>query len=840
MAQPKNSSGIPSGGDLVCDENDKWDARFHHEVEEPRIPVIAAVRHNRLQLLRCPGSSSVFVFFPTGENSDRVGFVVVSAEHSELGVKRGDGYGDDRDGDVGGVLVSKEKFGNRILRLLVNPVPHSCSGSGKYSTTTIGYLMASTMYAVHWFRIRIRGLGPDFERLPFLDFLGSKLFKSCSVVHCCWSQHLPEESAVLLDSGELFLFDLLDYFSNKTRGLNRRISGKRIRISWKDCSNSLEKGGWLSCEFSWHPRILIVAHSCNVFLVDLRVEGCNVSCLLKIDTLVINIAVQTDRFVAFSKAGSDGFCFVVASNHWLLLCDVRKPFMPLLQWAHDLPNPLCINVFSLSQLRSHSKDDHFKWASDTGYCIVMGSFWNCEFCLFCYGPPLRASEISSLCKSFYAWERPSELSLSDRECHCGSCLVREEFSKDALPKWVDWQQKKDIVLGFGILDKDLHNELSSEKDGFGGFTLIRLMSSGKLESQRYCASWEFAKVLEGPHKESSLHFEDSVLYAMGEEDFKFRKRYKYLTLHYLNEFMHENLSKALFTKIEKLSKDACEKSSFSAGFHQCICEKLRACGLSKLTSPPLVSDVLKDTRFLTSIHEVALRRIWAVLPTDLLQLAFSSYSELLEVLEDQKKVSLEFLDVPSQPQLPPFVFRTPSCRSTKWSKKVQPSTAFVGPVVPTPVLFTLRNLRMEEEEAYILSANAQVNNLCNEVLGVASEMATPGSVSLSDDKDTSCYSTLKENPFSLHKPAALSCEFSSMDPTQGDSVCNKENFTTFVSKAPVKELVSNNRTEMVGLELFNSLSPLDLKFDDCMINFGPKELKALKMLTTQYSKFLQV
>ncbi|KAG5520673.1 hypothetical protein RHGRI_033306 [Rhododendron griersonianum] len=665
-------------------------------------PSSEAVRHNRLQLLRCPGSSSVFVFFPTGENSDRIGFVVVSAEHSELSVKRGDGYGDDRDGDGCGVLVSKEKFDNRILRLLVNPVPHSCSGS-----------------------------------------------------------------------------------------------------------------------------------------VDLRVEGCNVSCLLKIDTLVMNIAVQTDRFVAFSKAGSDGFCFVVASNHWLLLCDVRKPFMPLLQWAHDLPNPSCINVFSLSQLRSHSKDDHFKWASDTGYCIVMGSFWNCEFCLFCYGPPLRASEISSLCKSFYAWELPSELSLSDRECHCGSCLVREEFSKDALPKWVDWQQKKDIVLGFGILDKDLHSELLSEKDGFGGFTLIRLMSSGKLESQRYCASWEFAKVLEGPHKESSLHFEDSVLYAMGEEDFKFRRRFKYLTLHYLNEFMHENLSKVLFTKIEKLSKDAREKSSFSVGFHQCICEKLRACGLSKLTSPPLVSDVLKDTRFLTSIHEVALRRIWAVLPTDLLQLAFSTYSELLEVLEDQKKVSLEFLDVPSQPQLPPFVFRTPSCRSTKWSQKVQPSTAFVGPVVPTPVLFTLRNLRMEEE-AYILSANAQVNNLCNEVLGVASEMATPGSVSLSDDKDTSCYGTLKENPFSLHKPAALSCEFSSMDPTQGDSVCNKENFTTFVSKAPVKELVPNNRTEMVGLELFNSLSPLDLKFDDCTINFGPKELKALKMLTTQYSKFLQV
>lgn len=766
--------------------------------------------------------------------------MLVSVEYCELSVKSGDGDGDGEGSGCGnGVFISKEKFENRILRLLVNPVPcsYTGSGSGNSSTTTIGYLMASTMYAVHWFGIRIRGLGSDSEMLPLLDFLGSKLFKSCSVVHCCWSRHMPEESVVLLDSGELFLFDVKDFDSNKMQSLKRRICGKRIRVSWKDYSTSLEKGGWLSCEFSWHPRILIVAHSCDVFLVDLRAEGSNVSCLLKIDTLAMNISVQTDLFVAFSMAGSDGFCFVVASNHWLLLCDVRKPFLPLLQWAHDLPNPSCINVFSLSQLRSHSKDDQFKWASDSGCCIVMGSFWNCEFCLFCYGPPLRgtvASENSKFCKSFYAWELPSELSLSDRECHCGSCLVREEFSKDALPKWVDWQQKKDIVLGFGILDKDLHCELTP---GFGGFTLIRLMSSGKLESQRYCASWEFAKVVEGPHKESPLHFEDSLLYDMGEEDFKFEKRFKYLTLHYLTGFMQENLTKVLFTKIEKLSKDARNKGSFSAGFHQCICEKLRACGFNELTSPPFVSGVLKDTRLLTSIHEVALRRIWAFLPPDLLQLAFSSYSELLEVLEDQKKVSLEFLDVPSQPQLPPFVFRTPSCRSTKWSQKVQPGTAIVGPVVPTPVLLTLRNLRMEEE-ANVLSANAQVNNLCNEVLAAACEMATSGAVSLSDDNDTYC--TQKENPFSLHKPAALSCEFSTMDHTRGDSVCDNEKFTTFLSKAPVKELVPNSRMEMVGIELFNSLSPLELKFDDRMIDFGPSELKAFKMLMRQYSNFLQV
>jgi len=58
------------------------------------------------------------------------------------------------------------------------------------------------------------------------------------------------------------------------------------------------------------------------------------------------------------------------------------------------------------------------------------------------------------------------------------------------------------------------------------------------------------------------------------------------------------------------------------------------------------------------IHEVALRRLWVGLPMKLLQLAYSNYSEFLEVLVDQKKVALEFLVVPDLPQLPPFFLRS--------------------------------------------------------------------------------------------------------------------------------------------------------------------------------------
>ena len=52
--------------------------------------------------------------------------------------------------------------------------------------------------------------------------------------------------------------------------------------------------------------------------------------------------------------------------------------------AHGLDNPCHINIFRLSELRSNSRDDTYKWASESGFCIILGSFQNCEFNLFCY------------------------------------------------------------------------------------------------------------------------------------------------------------------------------------------------------------------------------------------------------------------------------------------------------------------------------------------------------------------------------------------------------------------------------------------------------------------------
>ena len=226
-------------------------------------------------------------------------------------------------------------------------------------------------------------------------------------------------------------------------------------------------------------------------------------------------------YVTFTMAGSDGFCFALASNSLLVLCDVWKPMMPLLQWVHGLDNPCHINVFRLLELRSNSKDDTYRWASESGFCIILGSFRNYEFNLFCYGPTLPTprgsiiSKVSKVLKTHYAWEHLSDLLLSGRECQCGSCLVREGILKDDLPEWIDWQHKKELALGFVILNKGL-SAMLSELNEFGGFTLIRLMSSGKLESQSYCASWKLKEL----HTEW-FHFKDNSLYIMDDEENKF-------------------------------------------------------------------------------------------------------------------------------------------------------------------------------------------------------------------------------------------------------------------------------------------------------------------------------
>ncbi|KAG6683942.1 hypothetical protein I3842_12G038600 [Carya illinoinensis] len=801
--------------------------------------------HNRLAFLQQPNSKSVVVFFPTGVNSEQVGFLILSL----------DGLGSSFDVRVdkkGGIFREKTGFEYQINNILVNPMVESGFGSTSWpcnlnSFAIVGYLMASTLYSVHWFAVKVKEICLNWDS-PSLVCLGSKVFKSCSVVCACWSPHMPKESVVLLESGSLFLFDLESCL--KSVDPRVRFRGTRLRVSWDDESGTSGSRKWLGCEFSWHPRILIVARSDAVFLVDLRLDECVVSCLAKVDMLSMYASVKNERFLSFMIAGSDGFHFALASHCLLLLCDVRKPMMPVLQWAHGLDKPCYIDVFRLSELRSNSRNETYQWASESGFCIILGSFWNCEFNLFCYGPALPAprgtiaSEISEFSKTIYAWELPMDLLLSGHECRCGSCLVREEIFKDDLPEWIDWQQKKEIVLGFGILNKGLSAQLA-ESDEFGSFTLIRLMSSGKLELQRYCASWDSVKKLKEFHKEF-LQFEDNFLFTKEDGEYRFPRRYKYLNFDNLSAYLNGNLTEILDSKIKNHRKGPQEKESFSTEAHEILCEKLKACGFGRLRSSPAVAVAFDDISLPASIHEVALRRLWAGLPIELLQLAYSNYPEFLEVLVDQKKVALEFLVVPDLPQLPPFFLRKPSRRSNKWSQKVQRDDALVGPVLPLPILLALHEYRngysdLEGMDGFSLEKEFRLR--CDEVKQVASELAVPdsgcelrddGAVSLADDREETWGSSEKQKPFCFYTPVAF--KYSTMDYTMCNTFSDK-NFDVLIFKVPEKKHVPSDKMETGGPKLFDDLCPTELRFDAWVKNSGQNELKAYNILKRQWCKW---
>ncbi|MBA0845329.1 hypothetical protein Goarm_023353 [Gossypium armourianum] len=159
-------------------------------------------------------------------------------------------------------------------------------------------------------------------------------------------------------------------------------------------------------------------------------------------------------------------------------------------------------------------------------------------------------------------------------------------------------------------------KLVCESDEFGGLILIRLMSSGKNEAQRYCASWDLVQDFDIAHKEPLFNFEDSLLYSSSDDEYEFPKRFKYLNLDYLCGYLNDNLAK----------------------------------GLDLVDLGPLL-------HFLSFL-------MWATFPLELLLLAFFSYPKLVDVPIDDMAMPLEFSVAPGLSQLPPFLLGKPSRRNT--------------------------------------------------------------------------------------------------------------------------------------------------------------------------------
>ncbi|KAL1221623.1 hypothetical protein V5N11_026237 [Cardamine amara subsp. amara] len=783
------------------------DASF--DIPNPHDDVSRVLSYNRLQFLPCPDKNSVLVFFPTGTNLDQIGFLLLSTGDS--GGLRVMGS------DEGDVFVARERLFSRILKILVQPV----SDLGAYkcsSSIELGYVMVYSLFSIHWYCVKY----DESQGRPVLRYLGLKQFKRCSITSASWSSYLPGECLVLLENGDVFVFDLSQRHC--------RFRGSKLKVSWEDQKKSM-KLSWLGCEFGWRLESFIVARSDAVFLINRSSENCSVRCLIEVESL--NMA-GTEEFVGFAKAGSDSFRFILASQSYVYLCDERSG-VPLLKWQHDVEKPCFMDVYSLSELGISTVES-------TTFCVMIGSFWNAQSQMFCYGP--SPSVVVKDLSSLYVWELPHNLLLPAGKCLCGDCVFRERIiMKDSLPEWIDWQKKNVLVLGFGVLNKYL--PLGSS-DRSSGFTLIRLTSSGKLEAVKFHASHDLIKGSHVvTHIDSAYKPEEVNLLYLPDEKHKLRRRFKYLELDYLSAHVKGMLAGCLDSKMKTKSSDSQKSRSFSLICHEELCEKLKICGFGRDRSSSTITAVFDQINSPTSVFDIALIETWSSLPVELLLLAFSNYSELEDVLVDKKKPSLEFLVVPELPQLPPFSLRKPSSRSSKWSKKEQPGVELVGPVLPLPVLITLhefrnRCLNSEEQE---FSPEAELSNRCNQISKVTRELAHLGleekTISLGDDRDDNMWlnsdSQKEDKEFITYCPSTK----------PADSNRQGQELTTFVSRVRRFKDGNDNAGEITGLELFDEMSPVEICFEDRIVNFDTKALLTSKTLlnlwqqrSSSYQEFL--
>ncbi|KAF2558710.1 hypothetical protein F2Q68_00017362 [Brassica cretica] len=313
---------------------------------------------------------------------------------------------------------------------------------------------------------------------------------------------------------------------------------------------------------------------CGGFIVFVitRSSGscCSVGALLESESL--NMA-GTEEFVAFAKAGSDdSFWFLLASRSYVYLCD-QKSGLPLLKWQHDVEKPCFMDVYSLSDLG-------FQTNESTTFCVIFGSFWNAESQMFCYGPsPYVANDSSSL-----------------------DCAIREVILKESLPVWINWQKKRVLVLGFGVLNKYLPSLSSSD-----GFTLIQLKFSGKLEALKFRASPSLGGVVV-THRDSTSD-EVNLLYFPDDNIYKLSRRFKYLELDYLCAYTKGNLAKFLESRISKKRPSDSKKKSdpLSLTYHEELCEKLNLCGFGRDRCSSTVTAVFSSINSPTSVLDIALR-----------------------------------------------------------------------------------------------------------------------------------------------------------------------------------------------------------------------------------------
>ncbi|CAL8992249.1 unnamed protein product [Prunus brigantina] len=126
-------------------------------------------------------------------------------------------------------------------------------------------------------------------------------------------------------------------------------------------------------------------------------------------------------------------------------------------------------------------------------------------------------------------------------------------------------------------------------------------------------------------------------------------------------------------------------------------------------------------------------------------------------------------------------------------------------------LFCLHFMNIDEKSGRF-SVEAEINRSCDETWR----------------------SSQKSKPFFSYQPVAA--KGSLMAHTRGKSVYKDDSFDTLISKACLIRSMYPT-TIRVGLELFDDLCPVELRFDACSLKFKQKEWEAYCKLKREFLKW---
>lgn len=643
-----------------------------------------------------------------------------------------------------------------------------------------------------------------------------------AVVHACWSKHFPSQCAVLLETGKLCWFDL-----------DTRLGGKtKVGLGSNGDDDDDDFGDWLSCVYGAQPWTVIVASTKAVLSVDLRfADRGEYKVLARVGVPGLFETEPFDvieRYLAFCKAGFDDFHMSVVTERHLILLDARQPLTPVLSWQHGLDRPNHVAMFRLSELRPSEEHD---WASDSGFAILVGSFWNGEFSLFCYGPKEQGCPDNS---HLYAWDIPSRLSLTGQHCGCSKGIMEEVFSTHVPGRGgYSCQHGANSILGYYVLP----DEISVSEPTSSSFALIRLTASGKLEMQRYRASGDLHDDIDTLCDESehaSMDICSPIFVDTQEENDSTKLRF--LKLRFLSEYLKGNLCSALAKHDMNVKEDG-EKITISEDVSTFAEENARSSLLS-------VSDFLCNASVPLNAFEIACQSILSGLSSDILQISFSKYKDMLK--SGTKEGLLEYLEVPRclpHLELWPFLLAKPSSTGEKLTSKVISQNAIVGPVLPIPVLLAMEEMNKgtESPDDRETAETDFVHDRCSEVREAfvpetsIAEADWFSQQKLNEKNSFFVYRPRTENRFTLDETAIKK---ETEEQNVGDRGCSQtsaapykdENFMEFVCG---KVGSPHSGPEQATSDLFD-FSPLKMNFDSRDLNIQPAEEKIYKCLKKQF------